>query len=66
MNAVAQIFALVAGLFHVGVFVLKLLIRQPRFAAFFLVRPEHVPVVRLWARTRASTTCSWRRARSAA
>jgi len=50
MNAVAQIFAVLAGLFHIVVFVMEsLLFRRPQIYRRFLVRPEHVPVVGLWA-----------------
>jgi len=50
VNAVAQIFAVIAGLVHVGVFVVEsLLLGRPKFSALFLIREEDVPVVRPWA-----------------
>ncbi|MGH8777048.1 MAG: DUF1304 domain-containing protein [Jiangellaceae bacterium] len=50
MNAVAQVFAVVAGLFHVVVFVLEsVLFRRPQVHARFFVRPEEVDAVQPWA-----------------
>jgi putative membrane protein len=50
MNAVAQIFAVLAGLAHVGIFVLEaVLLRNPKYGRAFLIRPEQLPAVRLWA-----------------
>jgi putative membrane protein len=50
VNAVAQVFAVVAGFVHVAIwFIESLLFRRPAFHRLFRVRPEHVPVVRLWA-----------------
>jgi putative membrane protein len=50
VNAIAQAFAVVAGLAHVGVFVLEsFLLRQPAIARLFLVRVENASAVRLWA-----------------
>ena len=50
MNAVAQIFAVVAGLGHVGIWIMEsLLFQRPAVYRIFRVRPEHVPVVQLWA-----------------
>jgi len=50
MNLVAQIFAVIAVLFHVFAFVLEtVLFRSPRAQAFLLGRPEPSPAVRLWA-----------------
>ncbi|MGH8880725.1 MAG: DUF1304 domain-containing protein [Stackebrandtia sp.] len=49
MNAVAQIFAVLAGLGHVAVWIMEsFLFRRPAFYRLFLIRPEHVPAVRLW------------------
>jgi len=50
VNAVAQVFAVIAGLGHVAVFVLEsFLFTRPQFYRLFLIRKEDVPVVRLWA-----------------
>ena len=50
MNAVAQVFAVMAGLIHVGVFITEsFLFTHPRFSSLFLTRGEDVAVVRLWA-----------------
>ena len=50
VNAVAQIFAVIAGLIHVGVFVVEsLLFGRPHFSALFLIREDDVRVIRPWA-----------------
>lgn len=50
MNLVAQIFAIVAVLFHVMAFALEsLLFHRRDVQAFLLGRPEPAPGVRLWA-----------------
>jgi putative membrane protein len=50
MNLVAQIFAVIAILFHVMAFVLEtILFRRPAAQKFLLGRPEPHPGVRLWA-----------------
>lgn len=50
MNVVPQVFAVVAGILHVAIWVMEsVLFSRPAFHGLFGVRPEHVPVVRLWA-----------------
>src|SRR4029453_18437576 len=50
MNLVAQIFAIVAVLFHIGAFTLEsILFRRPSAQTLLLGRPEPSPSVRLWA-----------------
>ena len=50
MNAIAQIFAVVAGLFHVGAFAMEsLLFRRPAVQKLFLGHPNVEPGVYLWA-----------------
>jgi putative membrane protein len=50
VNAIAQVFAVIAGLAHVVVFVLEsFLLRQPAIARLFLVRVENMSAIRLWA-----------------
>jgi putative membrane protein len=50
MNLVAQIFAIIAVLFHVMAFVLEsVLFRRPAAQTLLLGRPEPSPSVRLWA-----------------
>ncbi|HEY9409717.1 MAG TPA: DUF1304 domain-containing protein [Jiangellaceae bacterium] len=50
MNAVAQVFAVIAGLIHVGIFVVESVVfRRPQIHRRFLVAPEDVDVVRQWA-----------------
>ncbi|MEV6633936.1 DUF1304 domain-containing protein [Actinoplanes sp. NPDC051470] len=50
MNAVAQVFALIAGLLHVVFFMLEsVLFRRPFVQRAFLVRPENADAVRSWA-----------------
>lgn len=50
MNTVAQVFAVVAGLLHVAIWVMESLVfSRPALHRLFRVRPEHVSVVRPWA-----------------
>lgn len=50
MNAVAQVFAVIAGLIHVVIFVVESVVfRRPQMHRRFLVAPEDVDVVRPWA-----------------
>ncbi|WP_285690738.1 DUF1304 domain-containing protein [Actinoplanes sp. NBRC 103695] len=50
MNAVAQVFALIAGVLHVVFFMLEsVLFRRPFVQRAFLVRPENADAVRTWA-----------------
>lgn len=50
MNLVTQVFAVVAVLFHVGVFVLEsVLFERPRVQRLLLGRPEPAAGVRRWA-----------------
>ena len=50
MNVVAQVFAVIAVLFHVMAFVLEsFLFGRPDVQTFLLGRPEPAPGVRLWA-----------------
>lgn len=50
VNAVAQVFAVIAGVAHVGVFITEsFLFTRPRFSSLFMTRREDVAVVRLWA-----------------
>jgi putative membrane protein len=50
MNLVAQIFAMVAVLFHITAFVLEsVLFDRPSVQSFLLGRPEPAAGVRLWA-----------------
>ncbi|MFG1608635.1 DUF1304 domain-containing protein [Actinoplanes sp. NPDC049265] len=50
MNAVAQIFAVIAGVLHVAFFMVEsVLFRRPFVQRAFSVRPEHSDAVRSWA-----------------
>ena len=50
MAAVAQVFAIIAGLFHAGAFVLESVVfHRPGAQRFLLGRAETSPAVRLWA-----------------
>jgi putative membrane protein len=50
MNVVAQVFTIIAVLFHVMAFVLEsFLFGRPDVQTFMLGRPEPAPGVRLWA-----------------
>ena len=50
MNVVAQVFAIIAALFHIGAFVMEsFLFRRPAVQTFMLGRPEPAPGVQLWA-----------------
>lgn len=50
VNAVAQVFALIAGVLHVVFFMLEsVLFRRPFVQRAFLVRPENADAVRTWA-----------------
>ena len=50
MATIAQVFAIIAGLFHVAAFVMEsLLFHRPDVQKFMLGRTEPAPGVRLWA-----------------
>lgn len=50
MNVVAQVFAIVAIVFHTAAFVLEsFLFHRPAVQRFLLGKPEPAPGVRLWA-----------------
>jgi putative membrane protein len=50
VNAVAQVFAIIAGVLHVVFFLLEsVLFRRPFVQRAFLVRPESADAVRRWA-----------------
>jgi len=50
MNLVAQVFAIIAALVHVGAWVLEsFLFRRPAVQTFMLGRPEPAAGVQLWA-----------------
>ena len=50
MNAVAQVFAVIAGVLHVVFFMLEsVLFRRAFVQRAFLVRPENAAAVRTWA-----------------
>jgi putative membrane protein len=50
MNAITQVFAILAGLFHVAAFVMEsLLFRRPQVQRIFLGRSDVSPDVYLWA-----------------
>jgi putative membrane protein len=49
MNAFAQVMAVLVGLTLVVVGILEIFYRRPELYPIFLIRPEDVPAVRLWA-----------------